>query len=292
MSVVDVTDRYAVDVEDVAYLEHGDTTLLARIYRPRGAGPCPMMVDLHGGAWCNGDRLNDHVLCEALARSGVVVAALDFRQPPLAGYPAAMADINFGIRWLKSKAEMFGGDANRIGLFGISSGGQQAMLVALRPEDPRYTEIVRPEVSETDATVGCVVLCWPVIDPLGRYQYAQKRIAADDGYPKQLPGVLPNHDKFWRTEETMSEGSPVQILERGEAVTMPPVLYVQGEDDEMHPRAHLDRFVTLYRKRGGSVDLALYAGEVEGFVTRSPNSPANQKDATNRIIAFVHGQLS
>lgn len=292
MSVVDVTDRYAVDIEDVAYLEHGDTTLLARIYRPRGAGPFPMMIDLHGGAWCNGDRLNDQVLCEALARSGVVVAALDFRQPPVAGYPAAMADINFGIRWLKSKARTFGGNASRIGLFGISSGGQQAMLVALRPEDPRYTEIVRPEVGETDATVGCVVLCWPVIDPLGRYQYAQQRIAADDGYPKQLPSVLPNHDKFWRTEETMSEGSPVQILERGEAVTTPPVLYVQGEDDEMHPRAHLDRFVTLYRQRGGSVDLALYAGEVEGFVTRSPNSPANQKDATNRIIAFVHEQLS
>ena len=75
-------DRYEIDVEDVAYLRHGDSELLARIYRPRGTGPFPMMIDLHGGAWCNGDRHNDKLLCEALARSGVVVAALDFRQPP------------------------------------------------------------------------------------------------------------------------------------------------------------------------------------------------------------------
>ncbi|MGI9478718.1 MAG: alpha/beta hydrolase [Hyphomicrobiaceae bacterium] len=292
MSVIDTRTAYDIDVADVVYLQHEGNDLLARIYRPRDSGAFPMMVDLHGGAWCNGDRHNDKVLCEALAASGVVVAALDFRQPPTAGYPAAMADINFGIRWLKSKAEAFGGDAERVGMFGISSGGQQAMLVAMRPDEPRYAAIQRPEVAGFDATVGCVVLCWPVIDPLGRYQYAQQRIAANDGYPKQLPGVIPNHDKFWESEDSMSEGSPVRILERGERIEMPPVLYVQGEADEMHPRPHLDRFVELYRERGGSVDLRLYPGEVEGFVTRAPNAVANQKDGTERIVAFVHDQLN
>jgi len=291
MSAIDAQDRYEIDVEDVPYLRHGESDLLASIYRPRGTGPFPMMIDLHGGAWCNGDRQNDKLLCEALARSGVIVAALDFRQPPAAGYPAAVIDINFGVRWLKSQANAFGGDAGKVGIFGISSGGQQAMLAAMRPADPRYCEVERPETANFDATVGCVVLCWPVIDPLGRYQYAKQRVAASDGYPKQLPGAIPNHDKFWGTESTMSEGSPVRILERGEAVAMPPVLYVQGEDDEMHPRAHLDRFVELYRERGGSAELALYAGEVEGFGTRTPRSMTNQQEGTDRIIAFVHGQL-
>ncbi len=76
---------YDITVADVEYLRHGDKPLLARVYQPLGSGPFPMMIDLHGGAWCNGDRTNDTVLCEALARSGVVVAALDFRQPPAAG---------------------------------------------------------------------------------------------------------------------------------------------------------------------------------------------------------------
>ena len=43
---------YEVDIEDVEYLRHGDTPLLARLFRPRGRGPFPIMVELHGGAWC------------------------------------------------------------------------------------------------------------------------------------------------------------------------------------------------------------------------------------------------
>ena len=85
----------AIDVEDVEYLRHGNKPLLARLFKPRGTGPFPLIVELHGGAWCKGDRLNDTALNEPLAKSGVVVAALDFRMPPAdAGYPASMADIN------------------------------------------------------------------------------------------------------------------------------------------------------------------------------------------------------
>jgi acetyl esterase/lipase len=282
---------HEIDVEDVEYLRHGESALLARIYRPNEPGPFPMMIDLHGGAWCNGDRMNDKVLCEALARSGVVVAALDFRQPPDAAYPGAQQDINFAVRWLKANAERFHGAADKVGIFGISSGGQQAMLAAMRPEDERYGAINRDGVS-ANASLGCVVLCWPVIDPLGRYLYAKERVAADDGYPKQLPGAIPNHDNYWGTADAMSEGSPVRILERGEPVVMPPVLYVQGDADEMHPRAHLDSFVEHYRQAGGDVELHLAPGEVEGFVTRTPNNPDNQKAATDAIIAFVHERLS
>jgi hypothetical protein len=43
--------QFTIDVEDVEYLRHGDKPLLARIFRPRGNGPFPLIVDLHGGAW-------------------------------------------------------------------------------------------------------------------------------------------------------------------------------------------------------------------------------------------------
>jgi acetyl esterase len=42
---------FEVETEDVEYLRHGDTPLLARIYRPRGRGPFPAVIDAHGGAW-------------------------------------------------------------------------------------------------------------------------------------------------------------------------------------------------------------------------------------------------
>src|SRR6516162_10119999 len=75
---------YEVEVEDVEYLRHGDTPLLARLFKPRGTGPFPAVVELHGGAWCLGDRLQDTSINEQLARNGILVAALDFRVPPAA----------------------------------------------------------------------------------------------------------------------------------------------------------------------------------------------------------------
>ncbi len=80
-----VLTRYEIDVEDVEYLRHGAAPLLARVYKPRGTGPFPLIVDLHGGAWCKKDRTSDAGTDEPLAKSGVVVVALDFRMPPDGG---------------------------------------------------------------------------------------------------------------------------------------------------------------------------------------------------------------
>ncbi|HKZ04593.1 MAG TPA: alpha/beta hydrolase [Methylomirabilota bacterium] len=284
-------------VEDVEYLRHGDKPLLARLFRPAGDGPFPMMVDLHGGAWCNGNRTNDVVMNEALAKSGVIVAALDFRMPPDAGYPASLADIHYGIRWLKARAREIKGRADRVGAIGISSGGHQAMLLAMRPNDARYAAQALPAGSPSpagaariDARLRCVVLCWPVIDPLGRYHYAKKLKAAGPPYPEVVDRVLPLHDLYWPGEAAMAEGNPVLAMERGEPVETPPVLYLQGTKDVAHPRPDLDRFVAGYRQRGGQVELELYEGEAEGFVNRNPNSPAAAQ-AVARILEFVAKQL-
>lgn len=282
---------YAIDVEDVEYLRHGDTPLLARLFRPRGTGPFPLIVQLHGGAWCRGDRLNDTVINEPLARSGVVVAALDFRMPPEAAYPGSMADINYAIRWLKSRATHLGGHPDQIGVLGSSSGGHQAMLAAMRPRDGRYAAVPLPaDAPALDASVRCVLMCWPVIDPLARYRYVKKLKEGGQPYPEVVDRVLPCHDLYWQTEEAMAEGSPVLALERGEAMELPPVLYLQGTRDVAHPRPDLERFVTQYRKAGGPVELELYEGEAEGFIARNLTSPA-ARQAIEKIIDFTRKQL-
>jgi acetyl esterase/lipase len=280
---------YEIDVRDVEYLRHADKPLLARLFTPRGTGPFPLVVELHGGAWVRGDRLNDTVINEALARSGVVVAALDFRVPPVAPYPASLADINYGIRWFKSQAAQLGSRPDLVGSMGTSSGSHQAVLAAMRPRDPRYSAIPLPAGSAAvDATVRCVVACWPVIDPLGRYRYAKKLKEAGAPYPEVVDRVLPCHDQYWQTEEAMAEGSPVIALERGERVELPPVLYIQGTRDAAHPRADLDRFVAQYRKVGGHVDLELLEGEAEGYMSKSP---AAARATIEKIIEFVHKQI-
>jgi acetyl esterase len=276
-------------VDDVEYLSHGGSPLLLRLFKPKGAGPFPLMIDLHGGAWCGQDRTSDALFNEALARSGVVVAALDWRMPPVAGYPTSLADINYATRWLKARAGELEARADRIGMIGISSGGHQAMLAAMRPRDKRYASVPLAGHAGLDAKVAAVVMIWPVIDPLRRFHHAKRLQAAGGKYPEQIDRVIPLHTKFWGTEEAMEEGNPVGILERGEAVEMPPVLYVQGANDVVHPKADLERFVAIYRKRGGEVDLALYEGEGGGFI-RDPASKA-APHALQRIVDFVHARL-
>jgi acetyl esterase/lipase len=278
-------------VEDVEYLRHGNTPVLARLYRPQGTGPFPIMVELHGGAWYKSDRLADKLIHEALAKSGVVVAALDFRQPPVASYPASLQDIHHGIRWLKARASELGSRPDMVGSMGNSSGGHQAMLLAMRAFDARYGALPSPAGwPAVDATVRCVIMTSPVIDPLGRYHYAKQLKAGGQPYPALVDEVLPGHDSYWKTEEAMAEGAPALALERGEKVQLPPVLYLQGTDDQAHPRPHLDRFVAAYRKAGGIVDLELFEGEGQGFIMRKPGSPASNR-ALEMIVEFVHKQI-
>jgi acetyl esterase len=280
-----------IKIEDIEYIRHGDTPLLARLYRPQGTGPFPIMVELHGGAWCRQDRLADKLIHEALAKSGVIVAALDFRQPPVAPYPASLQDIHYAIRWLKTRATDLGSRPDMVGSMGNSSGGHQAMLLAMRALDAHYGALPLPAGSPAvDATVRCVILCSPVIDPLGRFHYAKELKAGGQPYPALVDEVLPCHDAYWQSEDAMAEGGPALALERGETVQLPPVLYLQGTEDLAHPRPHLDRFVAAYRKAGGMVDLELFDGEGQGFIMRKAGSPASNR-AIETIVEFVHKQI-
>ena len=166
---------YDIDVEDVEYLRHGDKPLLARMFKPRGPGPFPAIIELHGGAWCLGDRLMDVAINEPLAKSGGGRGSARFRVPPEASYPGSLADINYAIRWFKTQAVEFGSRSDLVGALGSSSGAHQAILAGMRPFDARYAALPLPAgAPDVDARLRCAVLCWPVIDPLARYHYAKK----------------------------------------------------------------------------------------------------------------------
>lgn len=285
-----VLSRYEIDVSDVEYIRHGDKPLLARIYKPRGAGPFPIVIDLHGGAWNNKDRLSDAGQDEPMAKSGMVVVSLDFRMPPEAGYPASLADINYAIRWCKARAAEFKSRPDMVGILGVSSGGHQAMLTAMRPDDQRYAALQQPGKPTYDASVRCAVLCWPVIDPLGRYNYA-KKMQSDAKLKKQADNWVSCHDKYWGGGVAeMEEANPTLALERGEKVKMPPVLYLQGTADVAHPVPNRDQFIASYRKAGGRVELHLFNGVGEAFITNDPTSP-QAVEAIDRIIEFVHREI-
>ena len=257
-----LTETQNISVEDIEYCRHGERSMILRLFRPDSAGPFPVVLDLHGGAWNKGSIDDCTARGEYLAERGIAAAALDFRHAA-DGYPASLIDINHAIRWLKANAERLRLDPDRVAITGQSSGGHLAMLAAMRPDDPHYASLAI-EGSDVDARVCCVGMTWPVINPISRYRYALRGRESDNP-PGWIGDIPERHDTYWGTEDAMIEGNPMLALERGEAVETPPAIWVQGRPDPIHdyrdPESPLDlnepeRFAANYRKAGGEIEIA------------------------------------
>lgn len=268
-----VSDGANLNGEDVEYRRVGGQSLLARIYRPAGAGPFPAVVSIHGGAWTSGDRLQNEAIDRALVAAGVVVMALDFRMPPDSRYPASVSDINHGIRWLKSKAGTLQTRADWVGAVGTSSGAHQMLLNLLEPDNPVYaaTEIA------TDAKLGFAVACWPIADPVARYRMAQER---------KNERLVAAHNAFFPSDQIMAEANPQTIIERTRGAALPPLLVLQGTKDDNVTPDMAERFVGAYKRAGGHATLKTFADQPHTFVTRDPSTPESQ-EALRLMCAFV-----
>jgi acetyl esterase len=273
---METNGQFQVDERDVEYQQLAGKSWPVRIYQPKGTGPFPTIVDVHGGAWHNGDRTNNAGIDRALAARGILVAAVEFRQPPEAGYPASVCDINLAVRWLKLHAAEFNGTGT-VGAFGNSSGGHLVVLSGLRPRHPAYSALLLPNHPEINAGLAYVIAGWPVIDPLYRFRYA-----------KQIDNQehVKAHIDYWRTEEAMAEGSPQTIIERGEQVEMPPILMLLKANDRNHPQEMQERFVASYRKRGGTIEVDMFDGLPEHRMVPSPDKPDTMR-AIDAITAFI-----
>jgi len=273
---------YEILSTDIEYQRPGGKPLLARLYRPRGAGPFPAIVSVHGGGWNINDRTSNAALDQPIAASGVVVMAIDFRMPPEARYPASLIDINLAVRWLKANAGGFASRPEWVGGMGTSSGGHQIMLSALRPRDLRYTGLPLSAAPALDASLAFVAVGWPVLDPLTRYRMAKERGMAQ---------LVKYHDAFWPSEAAMEDANPQLILERGEKADLPPAFIAQGTNDDNVTPEMADRFVAAYRKAGGWIELQKFEGQPHTFVTKDPAAPASQQ-AIESFKAFIRRQVS
>jgi acetyl esterase len=297
MSTATVLDAAAqnYDVKEIEYLRHGDKPLLARVYLPHGAGPFPALVECHGGAWCNSDRFTEALRHKYMASHGIVSIALDFRSGNNDPYPASVQDINYAVRWAKAHAKELKTRPELVGISGQSSGGHLAMLVAMRPNDPRYTAIPLPAGTPAqDATVPCVVMSWPVINPLSRYRHAKRDTAAGKDWAKPM---VPRHDSYWKSEANMTEGNPMLALERGEKLDMPPAIWFQGREDNAHdykdpdsnfPGNEPQRFAANYKNAGGACDLHYI--EMERHAGHAPDL-SNTGDMFEAMVKFVKAHV-
>jgi acetyl esterase/lipase len=273
------TARFEINAWDTEFRRTPTRTLMARVYQPNGAGPFPVLLDLHGGAWNNQDRKANAPMDESLCSSGILVVAIDLTLAPEAPYPGSVQDANYGVRWLKHRAREWKGDPETVGALGSSSGGHVVELCAMRPRDPYYGVHALGEAPELDATLNYVTTRSPVSDPYARYLNAEKLGRAE---------MLQNSKTYFNPWDTIHDGNPQEILDRGEQVNLPPLLIMQGElDDNVRPAVQ-EKFVTSYRAAGGECQYEVFAG-CEHLWIREPGPQTDR--AYETLKAFIARQL-
>ncbi|MGE3270422.1 MAG: alpha/beta hydrolase [Chloroflexota bacterium] len=270
---------YEIQGRDVEYRHDGTTSWVAHVLQPQGTGPFPAVLEVHGGAWNNGDRFQNLPLNQAVAATGLVVVSIEFRLGADGRYPASIADVNFATRWLKQHAGDFNATSQALGVIGYSSGGHMAMLSAMKPADPRFAEIPLDGGEGLDASVAYIIMGWPVLDPLARYRYAKSLGRTE---------MLENHHRYWGDEAAMADGNPQLILERGEDVLLPPALLVQGADDDVLAPNTAEKFAAAYGKAGGLIEVSLYPGGGHGYAR---DGGPNTERTLDMMSSFVARQL-
>ena len=253
--------------------------LMARIYQPKGPGPFPTVLDLHGGAWNRKDRLAEQPMDRALAESGLLVVAVDLTLAPEAPYPACVQDANYAVRWLKVNAATWNGNTAKIGVYGSSSGGHVAELLAMRPRDPRYSSIPLAAASNVDATIAYVAMRSPISNTFARYENAERRGNSD---------MVKYNKVFFNPWKTIHEANPQEILEREEKITLVPFLIMQGAlDDNVLPEVQ-ETFVKTYQAARGQCEYHLFENSVHEWVAQ----PGPQTDKAREVVKdFIARQL-
>jgi acetyl esterase len=277
----DPAARYELKVSEVPFRKNErGRQLMARIYQPQGAGPFPVVLDLHGGAWQRKDRKAEEPMDRSIAASGVLVVAIDLTLSGEAPYPACVQDASYGVRWLKARAAEWKGDASTLGLYGSSSGGHVAELIAMRPNDKRYNAIPLEGAPQVDTRVAYVATRSPISNTFARWEQAVR---------KPNENLQKASKTFFNPWETIHEANPQEILERKEQVALKPLLIMQGElDDNVLPSVQ-QKFAATYRAAGGDVQYELFANSVHEWVAE----PGPQTERAHEIVkAFIARQLS
>lgn len=107
------------------------------VYAPSNARNAPIIIMVHGGAWCIGDKQMDKVTINKVARwlpRGFIFVSINYRMLPTS-LDVQAQDVASAVAYVQSHASTWGGDGHRIILMGHSAG---AHLVSLVGSEPQY----------------------------------------------------------------------------------------------------------------------------------------------------------
>jgi acetyl esterase/lipase len=146
----------------------------------------PLVVFVQGSAWTTPNRHFEIPQLSRFARQGLIVASVTHRSC-LDGhpFPAFLTDVKTAIRYLRSEADRYGIDPERIAIWGTSSGGNAALLAGLTGDDPKYRTAEHESYSDRVTTV---IDCFGPADVGQLYDFASRLLAGRSDHD-DLPGI-------------------------------------------------------------------------------------------------------
>ncbi|MCD9587629.1 carboxylesterase family protein [Streptomyces sp. 8ZJF_21] len=119
----------------------GDDYLTLNVWTPRTDGNAPVMVFVHGGGFLSGTGQAPLYDGAPFTRDGVVLVTLNYRlgAPGWLDLPGAprnrgLLDVVTALRWVREHIADYGGDADRVTVFGQSAGGMIVSALLVTPE--------------------------------------------------------------------------------------------------------------------------------------------------------------
>ncbi len=138
------SDRIVSDV-NYANSEKADPRQKLDLRIPPQADNAPVLVMIHGGAWCIGNRDNgnngaDSDKARFFTAHGIIYVTISYRLSPAVQHPEHVRDIAAALKYIHDHIAEYGGDPERIYVMGHSAGAHLAALVAI---DQRYIDAVK-----------------------------------------------------------------------------------------------------------------------------------------------------
>lgn len=203
------------------YGEAGKRNLLD-VYEPREKreGGCPVLLQVHGGAWMIGEKEQQaKPLMYHMAERGWVCVAINYRLSPKSAFPAHIIDVKKAIAWVKDNIEKFGGDPNYIAITGGSAGGHLSSLAALTPNRAEW----QPGFEDVDTTVQAAVPFYGVFDFLDRNDIRPGMSMDDILGDRVLQCPRVGNEELW------DAASPISHVHED----APPMFVIQGTHDSL-----------------------------------------------------------
>ena len=176
---------------------------------PKGNGPFPIVISIHGGYWrAKYDLEYMGHMCDALAAKGIATWNLEYRRVgnPGGGWPGTFEDVRNGYHYIVQNAKKYNLDERTIIVTGHSAGGHLALCLAS----------YEPTVKNVIAFAGVVDL-----------QRAWEEHLSDDAVVELLggtPSAVPEH---YEEADTMRRSieSAAQFLVHGTGDDIVPVSF-------------------------------------------------------------------